>query len=228
MKTKILLIIFSSALIAAAQSFKVENISGIVRQLAAGEERWADVKSGEFIDINSVLLTEKNSSAKLSIGNSSFLLKESSAVLVSDIKQMTTEELLLALAMEDMLNAPRKKDKEKSHDTAVYGTNENGKKHNGSDGKDYGIKKLNGAVQLSENGFKESAVVAAKETYRKYPSVKELGSFRIFFANILVEKGLNEEAYTEYISISKLQLNDKEKTDVEKKISMLEKKIISK
>jgi hypothetical protein len=154
-------------------------------------------------------------------------LKESSAVLVSDIKKMTTEELLLALAMEDMLNAPRKKDKNKSHDTAVYGTNENGKKKNGEGNYDYGIKRLNGAMQLSENGFKESAVVAAKETYRKYPAVKEIPSYRIFFADILLDKGLNEEAYGEYVSISKLSLSEKEKADVEKKIAALEKKIIT-
>jgi hypothetical protein len=127
--------------------------------------------------------------------------------------------------MEDMLNAPRKKDKNKSHDTAVYGTNENNKKQNGELNIDFGIKKLNGAMQLSENGFKESAVVAAKETYRKYPAVKEIPSYRIFFADILLGKGLNEEAYSEYLSISKLTLSEKEKADVEKKIAGLEKKI---
>jgi hypothetical protein len=210
-----------------AQSFKVEKVTGSVKLQSAGEEKWIHVKVGESIGINSMLMTEKNSSVSISNGNSFFMLKESSAVLVSDIKKMTTEELLLALAMEDMLNAPRKKNKDKSHDTAVYGTNENGKKLNGASNYEYGIKRLNGAMQLSENGFKESAVVAAKETYRKYPAVKEIPSYRIFFADILLNKGLNEEAYGEYVSISKLSLSEKEKADVEKKIAALKKKIIT-
>ncbi len=225
MKTLLLLLI--SVVVLNAQSFKVEKINGTVKQLAAGEENWIEVRSGENINPTSMLMTEKNSSVRISNGNSLFMLKESSAVLVSDIKKMTTEELLLALAMEDMLNAPRKKDKSKSHDTAVYGTNENGKKNNAFDNYDYGIKRLNGAKQLSENGFNESAVIAAKETYRKYPSVKEFPSYRIFFADILYNKGLNEEAYGEYISISKLTLSEKEKADVEKKIELLEKKIVT-
>lgn len=222
---KTLLLIILSIITLNAQSFKVEKVSGIVKQLPAGEEKWIEVRSGENINSTSMLMTEKNSSVRISNGNSFFMLKESSAVLVSDIKKMTTEELLLALAMEDMLNAPRKKDKKKSLDTAVYGTNENGKKNNTSENYDYGIKRLNGAKQLSENGFNESAVIAAKETYRKYPSVKEITSYRIFFADILFNKGLNEEAYGEYVLISRLALSEKEKTDVEKKIELLEKKM---
>ncbi|QQS36099.1 MAG: hypothetical protein IPM56_17970 [Ignavibacteriales bacterium] len=224
---KTLLLILLSIITLNAQSFKVEKVSGTVKKLPAGEEKWIEVSSGETINSTSMLMTEKNSSVRISNSNSFFMLKESSAVLVSDIKKMTTEELLLALAMEDMLNAPRKKEKSKSHDTAVYGTNENGKKNNTLENHDYGIKRLNGAKQLSENGFNESAVIAAKETYRKYPSVKEITSYRIFFADILFNKGLNEEAYGEYVSISKLTLSEKEKADVEKKIELLEKKIVT-
>lgn len=224
---KTLLMILLSVFALNAQSFKAEKVTGTVKQLKAGEENWIDIKTGESISPASMLMTEKNSSVRLTNGNTFFMLKESSAVLVSDIKKMTTEELLLALAMEDMLNAPRKKDKNKSHDTAVYGTKEDGKTKNISANHDYGIKRLNGAKQLSENGFDESAVIAAKETYRKYPSVKEIPSHRIFFADILFNKGLNEEAYGEFVSISKLTLSEKEKADVEKKIELLEKKIVT-
>ena len=54
-------------------------------------------------------------------GNIKFTLKESAAVTVDNIKKMTIDDLLLALAMEDMMNAPRKKDENKSKSTQVYG-----------------------------------------------------------------------------------------------------------
>ena len=83
-------------------------------------------------------------------------------------------------------------------------------------------------MQLAENGFKESAVVTAKETFRKYPSTKEMANYRIYFANLLYEFGLNEEAYDEFTSIKELKLSDKEKTEVEEKLSQLNKKLVNK
>ena len=66
-----------------------------------------------------------------------------------------------------------------------------------------GIKKINGAKQLAENGYKESAVLVAKETYRKYPSTKNKITDRIYFADILVDLKLYSEAFEEFSEIKK-------------------------
>ena len=157
--------------------------------------------------------------------NVNFNLDESSAVSVSNIKKMNIDELLLALAMEDMMNAPTEI-KKSSDNTAVYGTKE-GESNLQIITDDFGIKRLNGAVQLAENNLEESAVVAAKETYRKYPDTKNLSSYRIFFANILNDKGLYEEALNEYIEIQKLKLTDKERLEVNKKTESIKMKLLS-
>ena len=73
------------------------------------------------------------------------------------------------------------------------------------------MKRLNGAMQLSENGFKESSVVAAQETYRKYPESKSYATMRIFFANDLSALGPYEETYREFNSIKNLVLSDQQK-----------------
>ena len=224
---KMVLVLFLLSFTLYAQTYKVEKIDGIVKVQVGTDEKWVDVKEGTVLKSNSTLKTGEKSSVKIKSDELNFILKESSAISVSSIKKMTLDELLLALAMEDMLNAPKKKEKTNGKNTAVYGTEEKGNKdlHISSD--DFGIKRLNGALQLAENGFKESAVVAAKETYRKYPSTKELAQFRIYFADILYERGLYEEAYDEFGLIKNLKLSDKEKTEVENKLEIISKKLVN-
>ena len=172
-----------------------------------------------------VISTGDNSSVLLKGDNVSFSLNESSAVSVSNIKEMNVDDLLLALAMEDIINAP-KKIRKSSNNTAVYGS-----KVGGSDLQiktdNFGIKRLNGAVQLAENGLEESAVVAAKETYRKYPDTKNLSPYRIYFANILYDKGLYEEALDEYVDIQKLKLTEEERAEVNEKTESIKMKLLS-
>ncbi len=174
------------------------------------------------------MVADKKSSVKISGEGINFTLKESSAIPVSSIKKMTIDELLLALAMEDVINAPRKKENDNGKSTAVYGSKEGGNESDIAGSDDFGIKRINGAMQLAENGFKESAVVTAKETFRKYPATKEMANYRIYFANLLYKFGLNEEAYDEFTSIKELKLSDKEKSEVEEKLSQLNKKLVNK
>ncbi|MBT8381736.1 MAG: hypothetical protein KJO59_05210, partial [Ignavibacteria bacterium] len=91
----------------------------------------------------------------------------------------------------------------------------------------FGIKRLNGARQLSESGLTESAIVFAKETYRKYPDTKSDPSYRIYFANILYNKSLYEEALVEYKEISKLDLNEKQRNEVSSAIENIKKVLMS-
>ncbi len=187
-----------------------------------------EVKEGTSLPLNSILVADKKSSVKISGEGINFTLKESSAIPVSSIKKMTVDELLLALAMEDMINAPRKKENDNGKTTAVYGNKEGGNETEITGSDDFGIKRINGAVQLAENGFKESAVVTAKETFRKYPSTKEMANYRIYFANLLYDFGLYDEAYDEFTSIKELKLSEKEKSEVEEKLSQLNKKLVNK
>jgi hypothetical protein len=79
-------------------------------------------------------------------------LKESSALPLSNLKKMNADELLLALAMEQILNAPKSNNGNKSQSTAVYGT-KIGQTTGDTSEKDnfnsFGIKRINGAVQLA-------------------------------------------------------------------------------
>ncbi len=225
---KIGLIIFLTAGLLSAQIFKVEKVTGNVKvQIGAGEN-WVNIQKGETLNANTTIQTENKSSAMFLVNNQKFALNESSAISLTNIKKMSLDDLILALAMEDMIDAPHKKEEAKSKNTAVYGSEINGVKTPLIESNNFGIKKLNGAVQLAENGYKESAVVVVKETFRKYPETKNIASFRIYFANILTGLGLNDDAYEEYNSIKKLKLTDQQKAIVGSRLEELGKKLLNK
>ena len=227
MKNLLLILIISSGLTFAQKCF-VESLTGTVKVQIGSNEKWIDVKEGTELPSYSTISTGKNSSVVLNKGNVKFILKESAAVTVNNIKKMSVDDLLLALAMEDMMSAPRKKEENKSKSTQVYGeankSDISGIITNG----EFGLMRLNGAKQLGENGFTESAIVAAKETYRKYPDTKKLIPQRIYFANLIYEKGLYEEAYAEFSSFKDYAMNEKNKAEVDSKLELLSKKLISK
>lgn len=223
MKTLLILLMFAGVI--SAQTFTVENVSGDVKYQNGSSETWLALKIGTILKDDAVISTGQNSSVLLKGSKVNFNLNESSAVSVSSIKKMNIDELLLALAMEDMMNAP-KEIKKSSDNTAVYGTKE-GVSTLQITTDDFGIKRLNGAVQLAENSLDESAVVAAKETYRKYPDTKILPAYRIYFANILYDKGLYEEALDEYVDIQRLKLTDDERAEVNEKTESIKLKLLS-
>jgi hypothetical protein len=223
------ILLFTIALLsgAFAQTVEIGRVTGSVKFISGGEDQWRDVKQGMKIAANSILSTEANSSVKLKSEDILFTLKESSAITVSNIKKMSLDELLLALAMENIINAPRKRNNDKSGNTAVYGTKVTDPENILEPSVDFGMKRLNGAKQLAENGMKESAIITAMEVYRKYPETKKDAANRIYFADLLYEKRLYEEAYDQYNEIKSITLNDSQAQYVSDKIDEISKKLLN-
>lgn len=223
---KLTIVILFAASTLCAQTFTVEKVLGNAAYRDNGSEEWFELVKGNKINDEATISTGEKSSLQIQSGNLRFDLAELSAVSVGSIKKMSVDDLLLALALEDVLDAPKNIEKS-SDNTAVYGTKEGeaNSVHIKSD--DFGIKRLNGAVQLAETGFEESAVVTAKETFRKYPDTKKLTGYRIYFANILYDKGLYEEAMEEYTSISKLSVTEEQKIEMEQKLESIRNKLLS-
>jgi len=127
--------------------------------------------------------------------------------------------------MEEIRNIPKSKS-DNTKNTAVYGTEE---KEAGSpvlDENIIGIKKLNGARQLAESGYKESAIIVAKETYRKHPVTKSRFNERIYFADLLAGLTLYEEALTEYSEVQNLELTEQQKEIVINKVAKIKEALV--
>jgi hypothetical protein len=224
MKILIVLFVFISSLY--AQQYKAVNVKGNVKYQSGTSEEWIDLKEGATVSSDDFVSTGEKSSVKLTSQNNSVILNELSALSVGSIKKMSTDELLLALAMEDIINAPKTNGKSTSNSTATYGNKEDDRIVKASSD-NFGIMRLNGAEELANSGLKESSVVFAKETYRKYPDTKLIPQYRIFFADILYEKGLYEEALGEYFDIQKLELTKEEKTEVESRVNSINKILLN-
>ena len=224
---KFLILFLMVSTIVVAQSFKAADVKGQVKFQSGSEESWTKVEEGSLLDIESVVATGRNSTVRLVGNDFNFMLKENSALSVGSIKKLSLDELLLALAMEDLINAPKKNGNGSSDNTAVYGTEESSEDFPDLNSGPFGIKRLNGAIQLANSGLKESAVVFAKETFRKYPDTKSIPSYRIFFANVLYEKGLYEEAMAEYNDIIKLDLNENQQKVVNSALEEIKKILLN-
>ncbi|MBS4034681.1 MAG: hypothetical protein KGZ85_09470 [Ignavibacterium sp.] len=223
----ILLFVMLFASITSAQSFEIERVTGNVKFISGSDNQWKELTLGMKITSNAIISTEVNSTVKLKGDDVLFTLKESSAIAVSNIKKMNIDELLLALAMENIINTPRKGKGEKSNNTAVYGTKITDPESIIEPSIEFGTKRLNGAKQLAENGMKESAIITAMEVYRKYPETKTDASNRIFFADLLFEKKLYEEAYDQYNEIKAFTLNDSQAQYVSDKLNEISKKLLN-
>ena len=224
---KSLILFLMANTIVVAQSFTAADVIGQVKFQSGSEESWSKVEEGSLLNTEAVVATGRNSTVQLVGNDFNFILKENSAVSIGSIKKLSLDELLLALAMEDLINAPRKNGNGSSDNTAVYGTEESGEDFPDLNSGPFGIKRLNGAMQLANTGLKESAVVFAKETFRKYPDTKSIPSYRIYFANVLYEKGLYEEALEEFNEIIKLDLNEDQQKNVKTALEDIKKILLS-
>lgn len=226
---KAYMIIFIAALssVLCAQNYKVENISGSVRVLKGTSETYVKAVKGEALTPSDLIETGEKSSVSLKTEAGSFLLKENSALSLNYLKNISKSDLILMLAFEEIKAAPEKNKTQKGGSTAVYGADESSKANSNLSKNEMGLKRLNGAKRLAESGFKESSILAAKDTYKKYPSAKDRASYRIFFADKLAELGLYDEAYSEFTEISALKLTAQEKEAVSLRLDAIKKQMIT-
>lgn len=220
---KIILILFVITANIIAQDYTVEKISGNVQALIGTSENWVKVSTGQKLKGTDLISTGEKSFIQLSGDGNKFILQSNSALGLSSIKKMTLNELLLALAMEEIQNVPKTKSNQFTRNTAVYGSEVSTIKPAPVQVSDIGIKKINGAKQLAQDGFKESAILVAKETFRKYPDTKKQIQDRIYFADLMIRMNLNNEAEQELKQISSLSLNSDEKKEVDEKIEQIKK-----
>lgn len=227
MKRYIILIVMVFSTIASGQQFKVDKVKGKVLLQRGTEEEFTQLHKGDILNGDDLIITEKSSFIQLDKDGSKFILDENSALGLNYLKKISINDLLLALAMEEIRNVPKTKTNSITKNTAVYGAETTVENPVVVSENSLGVKKINGAKQLAKNGYTESAIIVAKETYRKYPYTSRNVDDRIYFANLLSSLDLNNEALEEFSAVSKMNLTDDQRKKVDKEIEKIELLFIS-
>ncbi|MDA3861696.1 MAG: hypothetical protein PF445_10750 [Melioribacteraceae bacterium] len=111
--------------------------------------------------------------------------------------------------------------------TAVYGAKANGGLAKTISENKLGKMKINGAKQLAKKRIYRIAIIVSKDTFRKYPETKNYFDDRFYFAHLLDELKLYNEALDEFKSIKVLELKPKQASEVNIKIESVSMKLVS-
>ena len=209
-----------------AQEFVVKRVSGEAKYLRGMSEEWETIKEGLVLLPEDLILTNENSFVQLRKGSEVFVLKGDAAIGLNHVREVSLNDLILALTLDEIRNVPVQDGNDISSNTAVYGTESQINEKQLLNEKILGKKKINGAKQLNENGYLESSIIAAKEVFRNYPTIAKNIKDRLYFADLLVELKLYREALEDYQTISELDVSTEENEDLSAIIEDLSLKIL--
>jgi hypothetical protein len=126
---------------------------------------------------------------------------------MSDIRDLTQEELMLKLTMEKVRGSSYqwKNDGMVIPDAAVvHGANNATAAPLSENDIQTGRLQLNGVRVLYENGFFASCVLRAMEVFRLYPALSSSFEHRLLLAEAMEKANLRGEALAEYGAVSRL------------------------
>ncbi len=199
----------------ARQQVVIRKMQGDVTVRHGVTEVWAPVVQGDVLRPDDSMKTGKKGSALLVVsasGASAPAMKVISLppeviVDVSDIRDLTQEELMLKLTMEkvrassyhwknDELRIPNA--------SVVHGQNQGGGAVPGENDPATGELQINGARVLFNNGYFSTCALRSMEIFRLYPQLGSVFDNRLMMADALAKANLRSEALSEYTELSRM------------------------
>lgn len=201
----LLTVLIASFALASITTLTVERVDGEVQVRHGVEERWETVTAGITLRPEDTIKTGLNAAALLRRDDGSIYRVPAETVIdVSDFRGMDRDELLLRLAMEDMLSVPDRIDDDRPvpRTTVLHGSPRS-RVDEDAPAADLTLAKfrVNGARFLIEQNYRGTAVLKIRETLRLYPD----GEYRIgammLAAESLESMELFEEAARYYKTV---------------------------
>jgi hypothetical protein len=191
-----------------AADFTVRAVKGTVEVRRGVMEEWRKVKVGDLLKPEDSMRTGPGASATIEMDRRKLVVPELTILDISDVRQLSQEDFLLKLAMENILAVPPREKDELSIPSATVLHGENKSKADlsvSTDGK-VGEMQLHGARVLYDNTYYATSILKSKETLRTHPEVRLNYDARFTVAMAFEKMKLTKEAITEYSLLSKENL----------------------
>jgi hypothetical protein len=227
-----------SALILAATLVTVQAWSeGITVRSARGEvtvrrgvtEAWTAAAAGDVLRPHDSMRTGATGSAVLAValaaGTRTISLPPEVIVDMSDIRELSQEDLMLKLTMEKVRGSTyewNEADPALPNAGVIHGARKGASKELTENELRTGRMQLNGARVLFENGYFSTCVLRSMEVFRLYPDLTRSFDDRLRVARALEQARLQGEALSEYGAISGLEgLTPEQRNQVHERMEML-------
>jgi len=211
------------ALPALAKDFSVKAVKGIVEVRRGVSEDWRKVKVGDLLKPEDSMRTGENSSATIETDAKRLTVPPMTMIDLSDVRQLSREDFLLKLAMENILAVPpRDRDEIQIPSAAVlHGANKEKENAPVYTNETVGRMQLQGAKVLFDNAYYATSILKSKATLRSYPELRSDFDARITVALAFEKLNLNNEAVTEYALLGKEDLSAAQMKQVEGSVDRL-------
>ncbi len=225
----LLLTMLFASLAWGGEQITLQKAQGEVLLRPGVAETWVKARAGEVLNPDATLKTGKHSSAVIVLraSNKTISLPPEVMVDISDIRELTQEELMLKLTMERVRASSYEwKNKEMDIPGSTTFRGEDKERSAVPDAGDLeeGRFQLNGTRVLYNNGFYSTSALKAMDVLRRYPPLAKFDS-RLLIAEALEKSNLKGEALNEYVTLSQLpDLTAEQKELVAARIAQLKKK----
>lgn len=210
MRTRVLWIVMASLLAfpLLAGDFVVKAVKGSVEVRKGVMEDWKKVKVGDLLKPEDSMRTGPGSSATIEADRRKLSVPEMTILDISDVRQLSQEDFLLKLAMQNILAVPPRERDELSIPSATVLHGDNAAKTNAPAFTDtkVGEMELHGARVLFDNSYYATSILKSKETLRTHPELKTNFDARLTVATAFEKMKLTKEAVTEYSVLAKENL----------------------
>jgi hypothetical protein len=211
--------------IALGEDIVVRKLHGDVSVRHGVTEIWTKVSVGDVLRPDDSMRTGKRGTAALAVASKIITLPGEVIVDLSDVRELSQEELMLKLAMERVRASSyewKSNEMNIPNVTTVHGRNEAKSAPLTENNVQVGTFQLNGAKVLFANGFYSTCALKSMDVLRRYPPLAAKFANRLLVAQALEKANLHGEALNEYISLSSLEsITPQQKEQLETRIVRL-------
>lgn len=197
---------------APGEGITVQSTQGEVVVRHGVTESWTPAGAGELLRPHDSMKTGGSGAAVLSVatatGTKTVALPAEVIVDMSDIRDLTQDELMLKLTMEKVRGSSYRWDESDPaipNAGVIHGTKKSSTRELTDNDLRTGRMQLNGARVLFENGFFSTCVLRSMEVFRLFPDLNTSFEDRWMVAQALERAQLRGEALLEYGAIAGLE-----------------------